>query len=107
MTSASPSASASSTAKLPRPSSLASGRPLLLSNSLPAPAAAGVLDLLERGLPSEAGHDAVVVVVGQRGHRGDRPQQVARLEAPPEQRMGEKDVVPHQRKRPAGDLVVQ
>src|SRR6202035_3550536 len=45
-------------------------------------AAAGVLDALEGGLAAVLGDDAVVVVVGHGGDRGDGAQQVARLEVP-------------------------
>ena len=42
-----------------------------LSDPLPPAPAAGVLDLFERRLAAVAGDDAVVVVVGDRGDRGD------------------------------------
>src|SRR5260370_5090136 len=56
----------------------------------PAPAA-GVLDALERGLAAVARHDLVVVLVRDGGDRGHGAQQVARIEAAAEQRVGEED----------------
>src|SRR5579864_991380 len=82
-------------------------RRLLVAEALPAAAAAGVLDALEGGLAAVLGDDPVVVVVGHRGDRGDRPQQVARFEALAEQRVREEDVVADQGEGAAGQLVIE
>src|SRR6185436_17124857 len=44
-------------------------------------AAAGLDDPVQRGLPAELGHDAVVPVVRDRSHRGDGAEQAAPVEA--------------------------